>query len=181
MTQTDDMTTSRAPEEHRTGPALSRWVTAVLAFLVLVAAVLVVVELVVVRPRYLDARAEDTARAEVSRTAERFVVQANNYDASDLDTLKDQLTPLLTTKFRTDFESTIDDILAQVKEVQLVSKGQVLRSAVASLDNDSAEVLVVADAEASSTFGTRVRHFRWSVDLVKVDGDWLVDNFTPVA
>lgn len=181
MTQTHDAPTSRASEKQWTSPSLSRWITAVLALLALVAAVLVVVELVSVRPRYLDARAQDKARAEVSRTAERFVVQANNYDGSDLATLKDELSPLLTTKFRTDFESTIDDILAQVKEAKLVSKGEVLRSAVASIDDDSAEVLVVADAEASSTFGTRVRHFRWSVDLVKVDGEWLVDNFTPVA
>lgn len=179
MTQTDDTTTSRA----RSGmsPRLSRAITAVLAFLVLVGAALVVFELVSVRPRYLEARAEDQARSEAVRAAERFVVEANNFDASDLPTLKDRLSPLLTTKFRTDFEATIDDILTQIEKAKLVSEGEVLRSAVASVDADSAEVLVVADANASSTFGNRARHFRWSVDLVEVDGDWLVDNFTPVA
>jgi hypothetical protein len=98
-----------------------------------------------------------------------------------LPTLKQRLSPMLTTKFRTDFEATIDDILTQIEQAKLVSKGEVLRSAVASVDADSAEVLVVADATADSSFGSRARHFRWSVDLVKVDGDWLVDNFTPVA
>jgi hypothetical protein len=160
---------------------LSRGITAVLALVVLVAAVLVAYELVSVRPRYLDARAEDQARTDVVRSAERFVVEANNFDASDLPTLKQRISPMLTTKFRTDFEKTIDDILAQIEQAKLVSKGEVLRSAVASVDSDSAEVLVIADATAQSSFGSRARHFRWSVDLVKVDGDWLVDNFSPVA
>ena len=183
MTDTEDTTTSTAPTGRRPwmSARLSRSITAVLALVVLVAAALVVYELVSVRPRYLDARAEDQARTEAVQSAERFVVEANNFDASDLPTLKQRISPMLTTKFRTDFESTIDDILAQIEQAKLVSKGEVLRSAVASVDSDSAEVLVVADATAQSSFGSRARHFRWSVDLVQVDGRWLVDNFTPVA
>lgn len=176
------MTSSLPPERRASmSPRLTRGITAVLALIVIAAAVAIVVELVSVRPRYLEARMEDQARADAVRSAERFVVEANNFDASDLPTLKERISPMLTTKFRTDFESTIDDILVQIQEAKLASKGEVLRSAVASVDADSAEVLVVADATAQSSFGTRVRHFRWSVDLVKVDGDWLVDNFTPVA
>lgn len=183
MTDTNDNVTSRLPTGRGPGMSarLSRGITAVLALLVLAAAALVVFELVSVRPRYLEGRAEDQARTEAVQSAERFVVEVNNFDASDLPTLKERISPLLTTKFRTDFESTIDDIVAQIEEAKLVSEGEVLRSAVASVDTDSAEVLVVADANADSSFGTRVRHFRWSIDLVKVDGDWLVDNFTPVA
>jgi hypothetical protein len=183
MTDTEHTRTSGLPEGRRPwlSARLSRAIAAVLAVVVLVAAAVVVYELVSVRPRYLDAQADTRARTEAVRSAERFVVEANNFDASDLPTLKQRIGPLLTTKFRTDFESTIDDILTQIEQAKLVSKGEVLRSAVASVDSDSAEVLVVADANAKSSFGTRVRHFRWSVDLVKVDGDWLVDNFTPVA
>jgi hypothetical protein len=183
MTDTEHTRTSGLPEGRRPwlSARLSRAIAAVLAVVVLVTAAVVVYELVSVRPRYLDAQADTRARTEAVRSAERFVVEANNFDASDLPTLKQRIGPLLTTKFRTDFESTIDDILTQIEQAKLVSKGEVLRSAVASVDSDSAEVLVVADANAKSSFGTRVRHFRWSVDLVKVDGDWLVDNFTPVA
>lgn len=183
MTDTEDTMTSTAPTGRQPwmSARLSRAITAVLALVVLVAAALVVYELVSVRPRYLDARAEDQARTAAVQSAERFVVEANNFDASDLPTLKQRISPMLTTKFRTDFESTIDDILAQIEQAKLVSKGEVLRSAVASVDSDSAEVLVVADATAQSSFGSRARHFRWSVDLVQVDGRWLVDNFTPVA
>jgi hypothetical protein len=183
MTDAEDTMTSSLPAERRPwmSPGLSRGITAVLAIVVLAAAALIVVQLVSVRPRYLEAQAEEQARAEAVRSAERFVVEANNFDASDLPTLKQRLSPMLTTKFRSGFEATIDDILTQIEEAELVSEGEVLRSAVASVDTDSAEVLVVADATAKSTFGERARHFRWSVDLAKVDGDWLVDNFTPVA
>ena len=186
MTDTEDAmtsTTSNLTGERGSwmSPRLSRGITAVLALVVLAAAALIVVQLVTVRPRYLEAQAEDAARAAAVRSAERFVVEANNFDASDLPTLKQRLSPMLTTKFRSGFEATIDDILTQIEQAKLVSKGEVLRSAVATADTDSAEVLVVADATAQSSFGERVRHFRWSIDLVQVDGDWLVDNFTPVA
>ena len=113
--------------------------------------------------------------------AERFTVEVNNYDAADVDTLKGRVGPLLTTRFRTDFEKSIDDLLVQIEEAQLKSEGEVLKSAVASVDADSATVLVVADASTESVFDRRARHFRWEIELDKVDGEWLVDNFTPVA
>jgi Mce-associated membrane protein len=31
-----------------------------------------------------------------------------------------------------------------------------------------------------SSVGNSQRHHRWSVDLVKVDGRWLIDGFDPV-
>ncbi len=52
----------------------------------------------------------------------------------------------------------------------MTSKGEVITSAVASVDPDSAEVLVVADANVTTVFDARARHFRWEVSLVKVDG-----------
>jgi hypothetical protein len=162
-------------------PRLSRAVTAVLAALVLAAAVVIVLELVSVRPRYVEAEREQRARTEAVRAAEHFAVEVNNFDTADLSTLEERLSPMLSTKFRADFQATIDDILVQIEEAELTSQGEVLKSAVASADPDSAEVLVVADASTKSVFGPRARHFRWSVDLVKVDGTWLVDNFTPVA
>ena len=51
---------------------------------------------------------------------------------------------------------------------------------VGSYDPDSATVLVVHDGSVKSKLGSQVRHQRWSVDLVKVDGKWLVDDFNPV-
>ena len=61
------------------------------------------------------------------------------------------------------------------------STGKVVMSGIASYDNDSATVLVVHDGSVKSKLGqSQVRHQRWSVDLVKVNGRWLIDDFSPV-
>ena len=164
----------------RLSARLSRGIAAVLGAVAVLALVAVAAQLLLVRPDYLAAQADTRDRADVVRAAERFTVQVNNFDVADVDTLKQNLTPLLTTKFNADFEQTVDGLLKEIESAELTSKGEVLRSAVASIDSDSAQVLVVADATADSVFGERARHFRWTVDLVEVDGTWLVDNFTPV-
>ena len=41
-------------------------------------------------------------------------------------------------------------------------------------------MLVVHDAAVTTTQGNIEHHYRWTVDLVKVDGKWLVDDFNPV-
>ena len=74
----------------------------------------------------------------------------------------------------------MQDVVASVKQAKMSSKGQVLTSAVASVDPDSAKVLVVADAQVKTVFDNLARHFRWEVSLVKLDGKWLVDDFSPV-
>lgn len=162
-------------------PALSWAVTGVAALVALAALAVVLTQLFVVRPAIADIEAEAQTRGAVVRAAERFTVEVNNYDAAAADSLKERVGPLLTTRFRTDFEKSIDDLLVQIEEAQLKSEGEVLKSAVANVDADSATVLVVADASTESVFDRRARHFRWEIELDKVDGAWLVDNFTPVA
>jgi Mce-associated membrane protein len=159
----------------------SRGAAGTLAVVAVVALVALVVQLFTVRPDYLAAEDVDVNRGEVVRTAEQFTLLVNTFDAKNVDQMKADVTPLLTTKFQDSFEKTADELLTQVSSLDLTSEGEVLQSAVASQDTDSAQVLVVADARAESDLGTRVRHFRWQVDLVKVDGSWLVDNFSPVA
>ena len=162
-------------------PRLSRGIALTLAVLAAAALVAIVVELVVLRPRYQEARADERARAEVAQAAEQFAVQVNNYDTESIDDYQESVRSLLTTKFAGEFEKAMGDIVTSVNEAQMSSRGKVLTSAVASVDPDSAEVLVVADANVRTVFDTRARHFRWEVSLVKVDGTWLVDNFTPVT
>jgi Mce-associated membrane protein len=162
-------------------PVLSRRLrhimAGVLAGLLVVAGVAVAVFLV----RLGDAGADIDTRSDVARVAERFAVEVNNYDAGSVDDYQSTVGDMLSAKFRGEFEKAMQDIVSSVKQTQMKSDGEVLASGVASLDDDSARVLVVADAEVDTTAGKRVRHFRWEVSLVKVDGSWLVDDFTPVA
>ena len=58
---------------------------------------------------------------------------------------------------------------------------KVLLSAVGDSDDDSATVLVVHDADVTTTQGKIEHHYRWTVNVVKVDGSWLVDDFSPVT
>jgi mannitol-specific phosphotransferase system IIBC component len=171
----------RDADESRLSPRLSRGIAATLAAVAALALVAIVVELVVLRPRYQEARADERARTEVAQVAEQFAVQVNNYDTGSIDDYQETVRSLLTTKFAGEFEKAMGDIVTSVNEAQMSSQGKVLTSAVASVDPDSAEVLVVADANVKTVFDTRARHFRWEVSLVKVDGTWLVDNFTPVT
>jgi Mce-associated membrane protein len=159
-----------------------RWaLTAVLALVVVLAVVALLLEVTTLRSRHERLEADQAARSDVVRAAERFAVQVNNYDVSSVDRYQTTITPLLSPKFKAEFEKAMTDIVTSVKQAKMTSKGDVLASAVASVDPDSAQVLVVSDASVKTVFDTRARHFRWEVSLVKIDGKWLVDNFTPVA
>lgn len=184
MTDNHDQTYTgaRTPGTRpRMSPRLTWGIAAVLGVFALAALVMIVFELASLRPRYQEAQAEQQARADATRVAEQFAAQVNNYDVKTIDDYQAGITPLLTTKFKGEFEKAMTDIVTSVQEAKMESEGKVLASGVASVDADSAEVLVVSDATVKTVFDTRARHFRWEVSLVKVDGDWLVDNFTPVA
>ena len=159
-----------------------RWgVAAFLTLVAILAVVALVVELTSLKGRSEAVRSDESARSAVVRAAERFAVQVNNYDVGSVDRYQATITPFLSPKFKGEFDKAMTDIVASVKQAKMTSKGQVLTSAVASLDPDSAKVLVVSDATVKTVFDSRARHFRWEVSLVKIDGSWLVDDFTPVA
>jgi Mce-associated membrane protein len=127
------------------------------------------------------AEAELDARSDVVRVAEAFMVQFNTYDPESVDEYSASVNDLLSTSAKATFGKELEDITTLIRETELESKGEVHASGVASLDEDSARVLVVADAEATSSAGPVQRHFRWEISLVQVDGEWLVDDFEPVA
>jgi Mce-associated membrane protein len=159
-----------------------RWALAgLLAVLCAAAVVVIALEVGTLRPRAEQVRAERADRAEVVRVAERFAVQVNNYDASSVDSYQRSISPMLSPTFRGEFEKAMTDIVASVEQAKVTSKGRVLASGIAGIDPDSAQVLVVSDADVTTVFDTRARHFRWEVSLVRIGGRWLVDDFTPVA
>jgi Mce-associated membrane protein len=131
--------------------------------------------------RLSEAESELDARADAVSVAESFAVSVNNYESASVDEYKSSVSELLSTKFRAKFDSAMEEIVAQLQEAQMESTGEVLASGVATIDDDSARVLVVSDATVATVADERQRHFRWEVSLVKVDGEWLVDDFSPVA
>ncbi len=128
-----------------------------------------------------DVEAEEASRDEVAQVASQFAVDVNTYSAADIDTYADRVSAQLTEDFSGSFNDALEGLVDQVRAAEIESEGTVLRTGVASVGDDSARVLVVADATVDSVFQTRVRHFRWEVELVRAGDEWLVDNFTPVA
>ena len=182
MTDIDNDRTTAKPARPlaSASPQLRRGIAGVLAVLCVLAAVAIVLEVVNLRPKHDEQQATIAARSDVVRAAERFTVAVNNYDANTFRDKLTTITPMLSPKFKGEFEKAQQDILPSIEQAKVESKGQVLTSAVASVDPDSAQVLVVADAQVKSVFDTRARHFRWEISLVKLDGKWLVDDFSPV-
>ncbi len=112
------------------------------------------------------------------------MANVNTYDSDNIDAFRKRLDGLLTPSFAQSNHVFVDSVIKTMKTTKLTSDGEVLRTAVAQIDDKSATALVIADAHATSVFGERVRHFRWKVSLVR-DPDraerWLVDDFEPVA
>jgi Mce-associated membrane protein len=123
---------------------------------------------------------ESARRAEVQRVASAFAVNVNTYSAENVDSYAERVRPLLTDEFGPSFDRAVSGIVAKAKATQLRSKGEVLVTGVSALDSDSATVLVVSDADVTSSVGSQARHFRWQVDLVRQDGKWLVNGFQPM-
>jgi Mce-associated membrane protein len=174
----DPVTVARPRDRSRL-----RWgMTAVLAVLAVLALVVVVLEVTTLRPRSDRDQAAQRAQSQVVSAAERFTVQYNTYDADKLPAYEKSMKPMLSPKFRTSFEKAMQQLSSAIVKGKINSKGEVLASAVASQDSDSAQVLVVADASAQTVYEKNVaRHFRWQVSLVKINGSWLVDNYSAVT
>lgn len=171
-------TSGEHPSQSR---RLRQWIAGFLALVCVLALIVIAVELAVLRPRFNEFEAEQADRADVVRVAQQFMVRFNTYQAGDLGTYQESVNEILSTKARASFKKVLENITELVQTSGLRSTGEVLTSGVASVDPDSASVLVVADAAVKSKLDTRARHFRWEISLVKVDGTWLVDDFEPIT
>jgi len=161
----------------RTGARTLRIISAVLALL-LVAAVIVAV--VMARKSFAgDDLAQE--RAAATNTATQFALRMDKVDATDFDGYIKGVNELLTTKARAENEKVFDAMKQTYQAAKVKGAGKVLLTGVGDLDDDSASVLVVHDADVTTTQGNIEHHYRWSVNLVKVKGEWLVDDFNPVG
>jgi hypothetical protein len=125
--------------------------------------------------------ASDDERHQVVAVAEQFCLRMDGVDASDVDGYVKRVSELLTTKQKAKFTSEFDQFQKLGLDKGLKGTGTILASGLADVDPDSATVLVAHDSTVKASTGTTERHYRWTVSLRKVHGDWLVDDFTPVS
>ena len=93
--------------------------------------------------------------------------QVNNYDVASVDDYQAGITPLLSPKFKGEFDKAMADIVTSVKQAKMTSKGEVLSSAVSSLDPDSALVAGRLRRQRQAVLRHPRPAFRWEVSLVR--------------
>ena len=162
-------------------------VATILAALCVVVLVAAVVMGAVLKGKSDDISAKEQDEVAVRAAAQRFTETWNTFSADDAEGYVDTVAPLLSTKFRAQFTEAATDVVSGIQQQKLSSKGAVLEDkdeiplvGVSSMDSDSAEVLVVSDAQRTSSGQQVLRHWRWQIHMVKVDGTWLVDGFDEI-
>jgi Mce-associated membrane protein len=140
-----------------------------------------------------------SGREAVMSQTEQFVLRLNTYGPDDLDDqghltdYKDSVAAVITPKFESDFEQSGLPIAEQtVQQAGYGRSAKVFGVGVQSIDDDSAVAIVAAvmtgtypnpkhpdDDSKRVSSGEDV--LRWEVDLVKTDGKWLVDDYSPVT
>ena len=103
---------------------------------------------------------------------------------------RSQVREVITPKFAADFDKQVATAEQLVAQAGITRTAQVFATAVSSIDDDSARVLVAGSFTDSYAQGSGKQRrtvdqeplpFRFVVDLVTIDGEWLVDDFSPVG
>ena len=142
-----------------------------------------------------DQQNPQTQRDQVMAVARSFVTQFSSYGPEDLDDQNkmpeyvDRVEKFLTAKFATTFESSVTFAEQTVAQQRATRLGEVYAVAVSRLDEDSARVLVAGRDSISvpdpknpdELLPYSDQPFRYEVDLVLTEGEWLVDNFGVVG
>lgn len=123
----------------------------------------------------------DAERHKVVAVAEQFSLRMDGVSGDDPDGYVKKVGELLTTKQKAKFTQEFADFQKLGVQKGLQGTGTILASGLADMDDDSATVLVAHDSTVKASDGTTQRHYRWTVTLRKVDGKWLVDDFSPVT
>ena len=167
--------------EQRSGGGLrarSVWVVSAVLAVLLVAAT---VAAVVFSTRLNGDKDRDRDRAAAVSVAEQFALRVDNFNGKSIDTYSKRIQALLTTKFKGEFDKQFEPFKEVYTQADATGTGKILVSGVGSSDEDSATVLVAHDALVKSKLGDQQRHNRWTVSVVKVQGTWRIDDFSPVS
>lgn len=135
-------------------------------------------------------------REEVMSLTDQFVKRLGTYspemvdESGQMPEYREQVREVITPKFAADFDKQVTTAEQLVAQAGITRSTEVFATAVSSIDEDSARVLVAGAFTDTYTQGTGADQettaqeplpFRFTVDLVTIDGEWLVDDFTPVG
>lgn len=131
-----------------------------------------------------DEPSAQATREVVMSRAESFVVLSFTYDKSDLDPngelpgYIEELEPLLTTEAEAKLPEQATALAQLIAKENFARTTEIEAVGVQSVDQDSAEVIVAGIfTESRRGVPSRSVRFQMVVDLDKVDGEWLVNDF----
>ena len=107
-------------------------------------------------------------------TARQGVINLTSLDFNKAKEDVQRVLDIATGEFKDDFQRRADDFASVVKDSKAVTEGSVAATAVESMNNDSAVVLVLANERVTNSAGAKdqPRTFRFRVSVVH-DGDEL--------
>ena len=131
-------------------------------------------------------------REQVMAQSEQFMLRVNTYGPDLLDSsgqmpkYRELVEEIITLKFKASFEQGVTAAEQTVAKAGVGRTAKVFSTGVSAIDADSATALVAGSFTNTYPRGkNRVTDdpapFRVKVTLVKTDGKWLVDDFTPVT
>jgi hypothetical protein len=135
-------------------------------------------------------------REQVMSLTDQFVKRLGTYspdlldDSGQMPAYREQVREVITPKFAADFDKQVATAEQLVAQGGITRTADVFATAVSSVDDDSARVLVAGAFTDSYRQGKGAKAqavdqeplpFRFTVDLVLIEGEWLVDDFTPVS
>ncbi|WP_210650068.1 hypothetical protein [Nocardioides sp. SYSU D00065] len=135
-------------------------------------------------------------RERVMSLTDQFVRRLGTYSPDMLDAsgrmpaYREQVREVITPKFAADFDEQVATAEQLVAQGGITRTADVFATGVSSIDDDSARVLVAGAFTDSYTQGKgddartvdqEPLPFRFTVDLVTIEGEWLVDDFAPVS
>jgi hypothetical protein len=135
-------------------------------------------------PRFGGSDDTQSERQEVVRRASDFAVAFNTYTVEDKADYQRRMKTLMTPSYFKEFTEITDAMFGAIEDKKQSSgDAKVLATAVDSIDQDSAVVLVAVNAGVrSSGAKTAVeRRFRWTVTFGRYQGEWRVREFDSVA
>jgi Mce-associated membrane protein len=175
-----DLGEESSAEEPRS-PRRSRYVW--LAWLLSVLLVLALAGTVVVGVVLGGQRSRKADRSALLEAGRQTVVDFTTYKNQSWDADVQRVLADATGPFKDEFSTTARQLKAPVVANKATSQGDVLEAGVVSMDTDSAQVLVVADATITNTAAPdgQLRHYRIKLDMVRVGDAWLTAGLQAVG
>ena len=124
-------------------------------------------------------RVEQERYGDVVAAASDEALALVNIDYRDLDTTYDTVRAGATGQFLKEYTESWDEQVDLFKQSKSVSTGKIRAAGVSTIDDDSASVMVVVEGTAQNTATgnePQQRRYRWRLDVVDVDGAWLVNK-----